>query len=225
MQIQFLNWKLSLQRVFETEHELATRYDKAAAGWDQSIDRMGTSTAYTHLFARLHDEEQLPTDQTELSVLDAGLGTGALTAALATHLPQATYTGVDISKEMLATASRHLHVAIQTDLGSISAMPYADNSFDYVISAHVVEHLPHPADGIHELMRVLKPGQPFVLVATRRCLASTLLSLRWNFSPLLPWRVRSWLQAAGAEDIAMQPLRMQPYLSYMSTVYTGRKQG
>lgn len=223
MQIQILNWQLSLKRVFIDDKQLAQRYDSAAASWERSIGRLGTTSAYIKLFERLHADAQLPINPEK--ILDAGLGTGALCAALAQHLPDSQYIGLDISSAMLAEAAATMPVTLECDQGSISAMPYADNSFDYVISAHVVEHLPQPATGINELLRVLKPGQPFVLVATRRCPASTLLSLRWNFAPLLPWRVERWLRAAGAEAITMQPLRTQPHLSYMSTVYTGKKRG
>lgn len=225
MQIRFLNWQLSLERVFVGEQQLAQMYDGAASSWDRSIERMGTPQAYAALFEKLRTAQQLPAAIDEVTILDAGLGTGALTAALVPHLPQAHYTGIDLSPEMLAVAADSVPIDLQCDLGSVNALPYADDSFDYVMSAHVVEHLAVPAQGIAELLRVLKPGQPFVLVATRRCPVSTLLSLRWNFAPLLPWRVRHWLQAAGAEQTTMEPLRPKMHISYMSTVYTGRKRG
>jgi SAM-dependent methyltransferase len=38
------------------------------------------------------------------------------------------------------------------------SLPFADNSFDYVISNAVLEHVPHPFRDASELLRVLKPG-------------------------------------------------------------------
>jgi SAM-dependent methyltransferase len=45
--------------------------------------------------------------------------------------------------------------------GEINAQTYAgiaDSSVDFVISAHVIEHLPDPIGSLREAMRILKPG-------------------------------------------------------------------
>ena len=38
------------------------------------------------------------------------------------------------------------------------ALPFPDNSFDYVISSDVIEHTPDPLQSTREMIRVLKPG-------------------------------------------------------------------
>lgn len=51
--------------------------------------------------------------------------------------------------------------------GSIDAQTYAgieDNSLDFVISAHVIEHLENPLGSIENAVRVLKPGGIHLLV-------------------------------------------------------------
>ncbi|MEL6148880.1 MAG: hypothetical protein AAFR56_04585, partial [Chloroflexota bacterium] len=71
--------------------------------------------------------------------------------------------------------------------------------------------------------RVLKPGQPFVIVATRLCPITTALSLRWNFKPMPTDFVRETLMQAGAAHVNVQSL-MPPYnMSHMSLVYSGIK--
>ncbi|GAA4841839.1 class I SAM-dependent methyltransferase [Algivirga pacifica] len=38
------------------------------------------------------------------------------------------------------------------------SLPFEDNAFDYVICCHVMEHVPHPDQLLHELSRVSKRG-------------------------------------------------------------------
>jgi len=42
-------------------------------------------------------------------------------------------------------------------------LPYADDTFDIVVSSHVLEHVGHPEIGIREMHRVLKPGGMIVV--------------------------------------------------------------
>ena len=42
--------------------------------------------------------------------------------------------------------------------GTAYALPFADGTFDRIVAAEVLEHLPADADAISELFRVLKPG-------------------------------------------------------------------
>ena len=50
----------------------------------------------------------------------------------------------------------------QTD---ITALKYADQSFDLVICSHVLEHVPDDRLAMREVMRVLKPGGKAILLA------------------------------------------------------------
>ncbi len=50
------------------------------------------------------------------------------------------------------------------DIGNVESLPYADQSYDYVLCSHVLEHTDHPAQAMAELRRVGKRG--FVEVPT-----------------------------------------------------------
>ena len=43
-------------------------------------------------------------------------------------------------------------------IGDLFELPFKDNSFDYVFSVYVLEHIPDPERAINEMYRVLKPG-------------------------------------------------------------------
>ncbi|MEM6530932.1 MAG: hypothetical protein AAF653_21725, partial [Chloroflexota bacterium] len=97
MEITFLNWRLSVERVFFDENTLAGMYDDAASRWSRSIDRMGYLQAYRSLFTRLCADGTLATLPDVPAVLDGGIGTGELAAGLMHAKPVSHWHGVDIS--------------------------------------------------------------------------------------------------------------------------------
>jgi SAM-dependent methyltransferase len=100
---------------------------------------------------------RLAGDVSGLRVLDAGCGSGPLTAALQAR--GATVTGFDVSAAMVDLARRRLgedadlHVA---DLGE--PLPFADASFDLVVASLVLHYLQDWSGPLAELRRVLRPG-------------------------------------------------------------------
>ena len=93
------------------------------------------------------------------SVLDVGCGP-ALLAITAARCGWKAY-GCDSSPEMLRRALENAKTAgaevtfCQCDA---AALPFADETFDAVISRNVLWNLPHPERALKEWMRVLKPG-------------------------------------------------------------------
>lgn len=54
--------------------------------------------------------------------------------------------------------------------GDATALPFRDNSLDYVATSHVLEHTPNPVLALAEWYRVLRPGGIiYCLVPDRRC--------------------------------------------------------
>lgn len=92
-------------------------------------------------------------------ILDVATGTGWTARRLADR--GLTVTGVDFAADMLATAdklagARNLDIAFE--LGDAESLPYADASFDAVISTFGVMFVQRPEDAAAELARVCKPG-------------------------------------------------------------------
>lgn len=92
---------------------------------------------------------------TEGRVLDVGCGSSKIIA----DLPEAI--GVDLRFDKLNFMRQHHNKLLQ---GNGMKLPFADASFDCVISSQVIEHIPDE-NGRHldELTRVLKPGGILVL--------------------------------------------------------------
>jgi SAM-dependent methyltransferase len=77
-------------------------------------------------------------------VLDIGSGRGYLQDVVQ------NYTGLDIS----TSVSRFYHKKFV--LGSATAMPFPDSSFDGAWSVSVLEHVPNPEQALTEIRRVMK---------------------------------------------------------------------
>jgi SAM-dependent methyltransferase len=99
-------------------------------------------------------ERELP-NWREKAILDAGCGTGAILKRLGNP---AKNVGVDLAPEAIALCKeRGLDNVRQ---GDISALPFADGSFDAVISSSVLYHewVKDIGGAVRELRRVLRPG-------------------------------------------------------------------
>lgn len=97
------------------------------------------------------------------SVLDIGCGTGTLLVTIANRAPAAKLTGLDADPSILAIADQKLsakRIACELVESRSTDMPFADASFDHVVSTLFFHHLT-AADKqatISEIHRVLRPG-------------------------------------------------------------------
>ncbi len=100
-------------------------------------------------------------------VLDLGCGNGKTSAALMER--EASVTGIDFSPSAVASC-RKLFGEKGTFLeADVRALPFADGSFDRVVSVHVIEHVPESdiSKASEEIRRVLRSGGTLYL----RCFA------------------------------------------------------
>ena len=129
---------------------------------DYEVDR-GTILKIDEL-QRRSDEQFLNAVRPQPSdvVLDAGCGTGVNISKLSRQVGR--IVGVDFSPEMIRRAERRvLDEALQNvtlHVGSISALGFADDSFDKVICTSVLQYLGEEdcGEAIREMIRVCRHG-------------------------------------------------------------------
>ena len=98
------------------------------------------------------------------TILDVGCRYGDLLTRL--NLVYGTSgVGIDISIESLRIASGHQLEANKYCGADADQLPFSDQSFDFVVSFDVLEHLPSPDRCIAEISRVLKAGGKVLIYA------------------------------------------------------------
>jgi phosphatidylethanolamine/phosphatidyl-N-methylethanolamine N-methyltransferase len=99
------------------------------------------------------------------SVLEVGIGTGLSTVR---YPSDCRVVGIDLSDAMLDRARQRLarrnvtHVTLcRMD---VSHLAFADNSFDAVLAAYLINVVPSPVAAAREMLRVCRPGGRVVLL-------------------------------------------------------------
>lgn len=91
-------------------------------------------------------------------VLDVACGTGVLSREVARRVGVDGHTaGLDLLPGMLEVA-RRFAPGIEWRQGNAEALPYADESFDAVVSQFGMMFFPDPEQALQEMLRVLVPG-------------------------------------------------------------------
>jgi arsenite methyltransferase len=142
-------------------------------------------------------------------VLDVGCGRGLALVGAARRLTTGRATGIDLwsAKDLSANspAAALANAALEgvadkvsIDTGDMCAMPYADNSFDVVLSMTAIHNVPTGAGrdrALKEMLRVLKPGgrlaifdifHPFRYLSVLRGLGATQVK---GSGPIFLWLV------------------------------------
>ena len=98
-------------------------------------------------------------------LLEVPVGTGVLTMPVWQSLPQAEITCLDYSPDMMASAqekAKRLGIAnVAFTQGDVGALPFADESFDIVLSLNGFHAFPDKEAAYRETYRVLKKGGTF----------------------------------------------------------------
>ncbi len=114
------------------------------------------------------------------NVLEIGCGWGRGLELLTKAADQ--YTGIDKNDELIAALSAEYPKAtfISANIPPLSQL--ADNTFDFIVTFQVIEHIQNDDLFIKEAHRVLKPGGKLLLTTVNK-----LFSLSRN-----PWHVREY---------------------------------
>lgn len=158
--------------------------------------------------------------------LDAGCGTGALTAAIISAGP-ARVIGVDPSRGFLRSTPDDAHLIA----GDASALPLRDDSFDAVVSGLALNFVPRPESAVAEFARVAAPGAVVASYVWDYAAGMRMMRLFWDVAaevvpaaadrdegPRFPICREAALRAAwsdaGLLEVATRPIEIP-------TVFTG----
>ena len=97
-------------------------------------------------------------------VLEVGCGWGELAEWIANETG-AEVTAIDLSQRMVELASER---GIDATVADVQALPFADATFDVVVAAWMLYHVPDLDRGLAEIARVLRPGGTFVASTNSR---------------------------------------------------------
>ena len=169
--------------LIRSNDKTASFYDSIAEVHNLALKLNGYRVSVAKFLKSLH----LDIDG-ESMVLDAGSGTGIVTLALheAGFRPKKT-VAFDLSRNSLDLALGQARKEKKVDAknidavqGNILSLPFADDSFDLVLSSGVLEYVPLD-DGLREMARVLKKGGRLVLLPIKPSLVGTVLEFLYNY--------------------------------------------
>ena len=224
---QFGSWQVAISRRPRAPEEMASRYDAVSGSWRRTARRFQLETAYREPLLACDAQAVLAHAGSEARVLDCGIGCGSLSIALNSILPdQIAYYGIDMSGEMLAAADavmRQTGLSPQLKQADILSIPYADQSFDFVMAAHVLEHLPEPQRALNEMIRVLKPGGMLFVCMTRRSAFGALIQLRWRTWAITERQGVAWLRDCQLADIGFRPVNLGSCAGKASMAFWARR--
>jgi SAM-dependent methyltransferase len=228
LQLAWGTWRVSITRVPPTDADLTQAYDRASARWSPISTLLGYSGAYPELFAQLRTDEWLDPLSPEACVLDCGTGTGALIRALPADLAAGLHVhGVDRSPGMLARAAHELARlgrAVEFHRADVRRLPFPSGRVDLVMSAHMLEHLPDPLEGLREMTRVLRPGGTLLLVTTRPSVPEAYLRLTWRYRTFDPdWLLHALGECGLARPRCYSVGRRPRIARWLSLAYVGKK--
>jgi|YNPNPStandDraft_1061719.scaffolds.fasta_scaffold14471_4 2-polyprenyl-3-methyl-5-hydroxy-6-metoxy-1,4-benzoquinol methylase len=158
--VDILEW---MRRI--VEHPLAERYSP----WFFTYYRDLTGREYMSRYLRFLRKfvALYPGGVAGRKVLDAGCGFGIM-ATLVALLGAQEVHGLDCHQGMIDTFRTYLEILperlpVYPRLGDVAAMPYADASFDLVLSHEAISHYRDGDAFLAEAWRVLRPGGALLL--------------------------------------------------------------
>jgi ubiquinone/menaquinone biosynthesis C-methylase UbiE len=124
-------------------------------------------------------------DVTGRRILDAGCGSGPLSAALRDR--GAVVTGIDASAGMLALARRRLGDGVALHVVDLrDRLPFDDGTFDDAVASLVLHYLEDWGPTLAELRRVLRPGGRLIASVDHPFVAYFVVEVPPSDSPTRP---------------------------------------
>ena len=221
------SWEILLKRRPLSSADLANRYDAVSGRWERTAGHFQLEAAYQDPLLTSQVATVLRQAGPQAQVLDCGVGSGSLSMALDNILSDpVTFHSIDTSAEMLVQARSKMHAAglrAHHKQADVLSLPYKDQSFDVVMAAHVLEHLPDPKRALREMIRVLKPGGAVFVCVTRPSLFGALIQLKWRTWAVTEKQGESWLRDCQLTQVGCQPVHLGACAGVASTAFWARR--
>ena len=221
----FGSWQVAVTRRAFSAGELTQAYDRSAADWQGAVARLGFPSAYEHALRPIAG--RFPASGARPQVLDCGVGTGDLSLALSrASAAPFDLEGIDLSPAMLAEAGRRFRtdgVSATLRQGDMRVLPYDDATFDLVMTAHALEHVPDPQSALQDMVRVLRPGGQLMLCITRMSLPGLAIHMKWRTHRVTGAEAKTWLVANGLDEIRRLSLGPARLCRWFSLAFTATK--
>jgi SAM-dependent methyltransferase len=123
------------------------------------------------------------------ALLDVGCADGAFLFQYLDYRPE-LFCGIEASPSLKAQAEKRGIQVLAVDLNGV--WPYADQSFDVVHCAQVIEHLHNTRLFCQEVLRVLKPGGTALITSENLTSFLNLSAMAMGYTPFTLMRCCGW---------------------------------
>lgn len=144
-------------------------------------------------------------------VLDIGFGNGHQLHTL-TSQSSADFWGIDISSDMLCTASQTNKAFIEggrmtLSLGTVQRLPFSDSSFDFIYTVNTVYFWDDLLKALLEIYRTLSPGGTFVNAFYSDKWLNKTIYTKYGFQKYTPAALVTAAQIIGFKQINLKEIR------------------
>ncbi|MDP4500400.1 class I SAM-dependent methyltransferase [Nonomuraea turcica] len=158
--------------------------------------------------------------------LDAGCGTGALSAAVLAAADPAEVTGVDPAEGFIGHARAQIADArARFEVGDATSLSFPAGRFDAVVSGLVLNFVPEPARAVAEFARVAAPGATVAAYVWDYAEGMAMLRYFWDAATVLdpaaatldegarfplcrPERLGELWTGTGLSSVAVEPIEV-----------------
>ncbi|UTW62976.1 methyltransferase domain-containing protein [bacterium SCSIO 12741] len=142
-------------------------------------------------------------------ILEIGMGNGFYIPELLSQSENLSYTGADFSATMVEEAQRLNNTLVDQQRvrfveASIEKLPFAEHSFDVIVSTNTLYFWPQPLDNAKELLRVLKPGGRIVNGYRDRDCLEQMEATNYGFSKYDRSEVEKLFRDAGFREVSTE---------------------